>query len=167
MNIVKKEIIDALFIKAVELSKNPELLNNGLIMTSSSASDIIRNEYFSIRKDDSINNIHIDKSSPLIHINLSDFNQLNEITRVYVIMFCAFVYYTSFFDFMLFSSSEREADKKTINYLNNNGLFNYESVRDLLNSLRDIFCKYGYTIKVLKRMRYILNVIPVEYFSKN
>lgn len=74
MNIVKKEIIDALFIKAVELSKNPELLNNGLIMTSSSASDIIRNEYFSIRKDDSINNIHIDKSSPLIHINLSDFD---------------------------------------------------------------------------------------------
>lgn len=168
MNIVKKEIIDALFIKAVELSKNPELLNNGLIMTSSGASDIIGNQYFNIRTDDSINDVvALGNTFPVIYVNSSNFKELDEITRVYVIMFCGFSYYTSFFDILFFYSHKKEADQKTIKLLNNNGLLNYESVKELLNSLRDIFCKYGDNVGTSKRMRNILNVIPVEYFSKN
>lgn len=168
MNILKKEIIDALFIKAVELSKNPELLNNGLIMTSSNAADIIGNEYFTIRRDDSINDVvALGNTFPVIHVNLINFKELNEITRVYVIVFCGFLYYTSFFDILFFSSHKKEADQKTIKLLNNNGLLNYESVKELLNSLREVFCKYSDNVRISKRMRNILNVIPVEYFSKN
>lgn len=168
MNIIKKEIIDSLLVKAIELSKNPKLLDNGLILTSSNASDVIGDDYFSIRKDNSINNIiMVDKTHPIIYVNLSDFELMHDITKIYIIMFGSFMYYASFFNSLFFPSyCEKETDVKTIKYLIDNDLLNADNYKELLTSLGAIIYKYGDNVKVRKRITNILNVIPME-FRKN
>jgi len=157
---VKYRIIEALYSTAKHISKNPEMLLNGVISTYDGCEDINMSAYFLIERNDNMQDIcNTYNSQPLIQVNYNKFVNLNEVTRVFIIIWCGFVYFSDFLNVIMIFSSQRQTDSETIDFLFEKGHINSNNGNELIDELSNIISSNCLNAKTVKRINNIFRSI--------
>lgn len=166
----KNQMIDALYIAALRLSKNPELILDSIIISDYGNGSINDNTCFVIEIDKTGKQVcQTDHSAPLIYINYELFKKLSEITRLYVVMWSGFVYSEDWFKSFLFLNNELKVDSETIKYLITQNVITLENSDSLIQDILHIISNNDGTTssKGLRRLANVVNCIPNQFLTKN
>lgn len=160
----KDNLISALYNTALILSKTPKILNDCTslgIGTFVNQTHEINYNYFIVKRNNDLKCICVThKSLPIIEINYERFLKLNEISRIYFIMWSGFSYFDDFFSFMY--SVQKDTDIETMNYIGEKGLLDdVENRKQLMDDILPFVNEYGESSRSVKRMRSILSSLPV------
>lgn len=162
---VKKLIIDALFYSAVKVSKEPNLILNGDIQTFNEEGDLTLESFFIITRTEKDDISVSSNTKREIMLNHEKIKELNEITRVFVIMWGGFSYFKNSSVFDIFLNTEMYTDIETIQYMCRRGLFDLDSEKLFVDDMRSVLMKKGTTSYSLKRLRNIIGTLVDELKS--
>lgn len=155
---VKNKLINSLFDSAIVLSKNPEIILNGDIVTGVDSDN--RNNYdsFVVKNNANVEGVCVtNRTTLLIELNYSQFIKLNEVSRAYVIMWCGFNYFSDFLRLVFFGSGEMEVDSETIKYLLDKEVITEDNVNKLISDISVMVSSGGESARTVKRIRNIIN----------
>lgn len=163
---VKYKIIEALYNSAIHISKNPEMLLNGVISTYDGSVDIQMSGYFNIECNNKMYDIcNTSTSKPLIQVNCNKFLTLSEPARVFFLVWCGFVYFSDFLNVIMIFSSQRETDSETIKFLSEKEYLTSDNVKELVDDLSGIITSNCSNAKTVKRINNIIKSIPKEVIN--
>lgn len=156
---IKEIVIDSLYESAVKICKNPELYKEqnitcfGYNVNDKNIQKELNDKYtFEISWMNEINEVGVYHNNEFkIGLNYDRFLRLNEITRLFMLMWFGFIHFDAGFLLSLLSN-EMDVDSDTVSYLKTKGrLLDNNEVNDLLSCFSEIISEYGITSRSVKR----------------